>query len=465
MAAPKKEKYRSKDNSQTGHKGRWKKFAYCLGSFLVGVGVAILVLSIFDLLHRGKSHESLPYKRGISTMAPGYLPAAISSPSQIRTLEQLLTLDPKELENVDIGLMNLLCAQGLKGTENLDIEKCLATLNEWAEVVRKETENRMDFFRQHSEEYDNSVSVFKMANSVFTLKHLYGVHYNLDNMKTVDYSDSSQIFIHGLLSTERNGSCVSIPVLYAAIAHRLGYPVRLVHTAQHSFLRWDDGNERFNVEASTEGCATPPDEHYREFPRKLSEFELKTGPYLKSMSAAEELSSFLIARGHALMDMGMENEANIAFAYAFHYSPDYANNLIPLAVAVDKALRKLWETDCKIMGTKEVRYTSFSGFSIDPRQAEWTYPCYPVIIEELARKSGMTPRDLLSALLLQAAEPARHQNVIRINEPPLQYKQGFDPRLAQQQTTNGNTEKQQPQPKPAANISDVMNRMANPNQK
>lgn len=35
--------------------------------------------------------------------------------------ESLVKIPPDQLERVDIGLMNLLCAQGLRGAENMDV--------------------------------------------------------------------------------------------------------------------------------------------------------------------------------------------------------------------------------------------------------------------------------------------------------------------------------------------------------
>jgi regulator of sirC expression with transglutaminase-like and TPR domain len=41
------------------------------------------------------------------------------------------------------------------------------------------------------------------------------------------------------------GACVSLPSIVVAVARRLGYPVYLVNCSMHSFVRWDDGKERF----------------------------------------------------------------------------------------------------------------------------------------------------------------------------------------------------------------------------
>lgn len=50
-----------------------------------------------------------------------------SKPSLPNTYAELIALPPEKIEQVDIALMNLLCAEGLPGTENLNIACSLQT--------------------------------------------------------------------------------------------------------------------------------------------------------------------------------------------------------------------------------------------------------------------------------------------------------------------------------------------------
>jgi hypothetical protein len=47
---------------------------------------------------------------------------------EIKTYNQLLELSPEQLSRVDIAVMSLLCAQGLKGSEKLDVQHCFLSL-------------------------------------------------------------------------------------------------------------------------------------------------------------------------------------------------------------------------------------------------------------------------------------------------------------------------------------------------
>jgi len=299
--------------------------------------------------------------------------------------------------------MNLLCAQGLKGADNLDIDKYLAVLDEWAETVGADIERLLPKYREHPEQYDNSENMFRVVTMCYGLKHLFKIHYNLENMKDMDYSDSSQIFIHGLLGDKREGSCVSLPVLCTAVGRRLGFPLKLVETGLHLFIRWEDDKtgERFNIEVACPGVQTPPDEEYMERPRKLSKLELERGRFLKSFTAADALSFFLVCRGHNLADCGRICEAQIAFAYAYSYSPDYVNNIIPLAATVESELRRMWLEDCELMKTDKIRYTSWSGLRVDKQLPVWSYPPQPtpeflnklrILQQELAKEKILNSR-------------------------------------------------------------------------
>ncbi len=67
---------------------------------------------------------------------------------QPTALSHLLAMAPQQLERVDIGTMNLLCAEGLPGAENLVIPNALTTLDQWAARVKQETDRQLYRFRR-----------------------------------------------------------------------------------------------------------------------------------------------------------------------------------------------------------------------------------------------------------------------------------------------------------------------------
>jgi hypothetical protein len=162
------------------------------------------------------------------------------------SLGDLAAMPSKQLEKQDLALVNLRCAEGLPGAEKLNVEQTLATLDRWASSVRRETDRHLYKFRQNPGEFNNSEGYYRMMMLITVLQQDFSVHYNPDRIREVDFRRSQDLFIHGLVESDNGGTCVSMPVLYAAVARRLGDPVSLVTAKEHVFCRWERGQERFN---------------------------------------------------------------------------------------------------------------------------------------------------------------------------------------------------------------------------
>jgi hypothetical protein len=239
-----------------------------------------------------------------------------------RQLNDLLNLSPADLDSCDIALMDLVCAQSLPGAENINISGCLMKLDEWAGHVQSETERNLHRFRDNPGEFDNSEGYFRMLIMSVVMYEDFGVRYNPERIilpQNIDlndhfFTDSRDIFLHGLIGDRRMGTCSSMPVLYIAIGRRLGYPLKLVTTKSHLFVRWESDTDRFNVEATGKGMNRYDDEHFKQWPFPVSDGEIRTEGYLKSLTASEELAVFLSLRGNCLKESGRLKEAANCFA-------------------------------------------------------------------------------------------------------------------------------------------------------
>ncbi|NLW85655.1 MAG: hypothetical protein GXY38_02145 [Planctomycetes bacterium] len=241
-----------------------------------------------------------------------------------KTLDELLSIPVEKLGEVDIAEMNLLCAVGLPGSEELDIDHALATLDQWAAKVAFETNRHL--YRvadpRYADHYRHSEAYLRAEFLVQVLCEDVGVKYNLAAKDNFDFKDSRVAFIHGMipmpgetLKDAPGGTCASMPVMVTAVGRRLGYPLKLATTQGHIFVRWDGQNhanpawrERFNMEV-TNGFASFEDDYYKTWPFKLSDYDVQANRYLLSLSPQEELTEFLAARGHCGLDNGQ-----IAFA-------------------------------------------------------------------------------------------------------------------------------------------------------
>src|SRR5208282_5066058 len=118
------------------------------------------------------------------------------------------------------------------------------------------------------------------------------------------FADSRDILIHGMIGPQRMGTCSSMPVLYIALGRRLGYPLKLVGTKGHLFVRWDSLSDRFDVDATAKGMNRYNDDRYKQWPFPVTDEEIKANGYFKSMTAAEELSVFLSIRACCSSEAG-----------------------------------------------------------------------------------------------------------------------------------------------------------------
>jgi hypothetical protein len=262
----------------------------------------------------------------------------VASPSlnhQVRpaTLRALLDSPGAALSNLDLARMNLLCAEGLIGNESMAIDGLLALLDAWAARVKSETDLHRYRFVRNPAEFERSEGFFKMLLLGVVFAEDYGVHYKRElrtdpgsaTMNDGFFADPRPVFLTGLLGERRAGTCSSMPVLYVAVGRRLGYPLKLVTTKGHLFVRWDGAGERFNLEVTGQGLSRFPDDYYRRWPYSVSEAEVKAERYLESLSPAEELAVFLSIRGMCLRELRRMQEAGEAFGAAARLAPGVAS--------------------------------------------------------------------------------------------------------------------------------------------
>jgi hypothetical protein len=248
----------------------------------------------------------------------------------------------------DIARLNLVAAEGLPGAEALAAGHCLATLDAWAVRAKAETDRNLYRFRQNPAEHEHSEGYFRMLMLAVVVCEDFGVRYNPGRISAPTgsplapaggaggrrpgegesrandafFADSRDIFLHGLLSERRTGTCSSMPVLYVALARRLGYPVSLVTTKGHLFARWEGRGERFNVECTGRGMNRYDDAHYRQWPFVLTDQEIQENAYLRSLTPAGEAAVFLSLRAECLREAGRLEEARQCYAGAAKLAPE-----------------------------------------------------------------------------------------------------------------------------------------------
>ncbi len=266
--------------------------------------------------------------------------------------------------------MDLVCAHGLPGADGVKIESCLATLDQWATHVQAETARNFHRYRDNPADFYNSEGYFRMLMMAVVMYEDFGIRYNPNRITLpgqIDpndrfFANTQDIFLNGLIEGQKMGTCSSMPVLYIAIGRRLGYPLKLVTTKAHLFVRWESATDRFNVEATGKGMNRYDDDHFKQWPFPVSEAEIRTEGYLKSLTAPEELAVFLSLRGNCLKESGRLKEAANCFAQASQLAPTW--NAYRVLLASTSATSLSLPTTLKNDETSQYKGASGLEFSV-----------------------------------------------------------------------------------------------------
>lgn len=279
-----------------------------------------------------KDSCSLNLLRGLCVLwlgLAGLLPFPAKADPRFTSVDEHLAylagLTEEELGKFDIAYLNLACAQGLNGSENLDIPACLQALDEIAAFVKANTAANLRLFGRNPADYANSEGQFRVLIMVSLAVKEYGIHYNPERIESPDsmapdevfYRDSRDVFLHGLLQRKpRMGTCSSLPVFWTGLGRRLGYPLFMSNTVVHFFTRWEGVRDKFNFEGTQNGCGIYDDAHYKQFPVTVSDAKIEYLDYLQSFSRKQELMHFFITRAMCLRANGRNAEATKAYEAA-----------------------------------------------------------------------------------------------------------------------------------------------------
>ncbi len=314
------------------------------------------------------------------------------------SLARLAQMTESDIAKIDIARLNLFCAAGLPGTDGIDPDLCIRKLDSWTEYVNQNTKRWWPDYLRAPRKGEDSPGKFRMLSMLSLLQTQLGVRYNMPFTEgDYDGRDSRNLFLHGLL-TGCGGTCVTMPALYLAIGRRLGYPLFLVKTKSHYFVRWDEpGVERFNVEGSGDGWAWHEDEYYRTWPTPITDKDIQQGAFLRNLTRREEFAHFLNERGHCLLDHFRIPEALEAYYHAYQimlYDGGIHGSWLVASImhrTLQTAMREADRRGTNVIPTAEMRYP-------EPRDAHeaWAIPLAKETFARIQRiqiKSEATPAE------------------------------------------------------------------------
>ncbi len=129
----------------------------------------------------------------------------------------------------------------------------------------------------------------------------------------------SEVFAPDQLAYLKRGNCFSLSLLYLCVGKKLALPLHLVVVPQHAFVRYDDGQDQFCIEA-TNGTIHDSDRYIRD---RLgsSPLQARGGIEFKSLRIPRTLGPLFCQWGALLARSGKNEEACAKFAKAVEVEP------------------------------------------------------------------------------------------------------------------------------------------------
>ena len=306
-----------------------RKISWLRVGLVLGFGLVLIACDSFNVL--------VGYETWIERDMPAWGSRCAKSELCPSNIEELVSLSADELERVDLGRMNLICAEAASDSGDSELPRLLRKLDEWAETAKRAEEKYWRTFERNPERYDNSYAKFRAVNLILTVKEDFKCRYQMSLVESGElhnvnspafFKNPDDVFISGLLKNRR-GTCSSYAPLIVALGRRLGYPLYLKATNGHLFCFWDDGKESFNIDTNGNGVDTPTDDHYFSDGNHrlsgLSKANLERERLMCPLKAVDCLSFFLETVGYCHEANGRLPEAQRFYNLSLQYRPGAVN--------------------------------------------------------------------------------------------------------------------------------------------
>lgn len=249
------------------------------------------------------------------TRKPPTPPAPLPPPKRIETLQDVL--DQVDLAPIqpllETSLTRAALMIGQEAVPTTDVDKMEAYIKDTAHFMQGR------YAEEFSSGYETSI---RRMNTFFWLDAMK-IHYD----PHPDPANESCFLPYVIEHNE--GTCASMPFFYLAFCEQMGFPVSLVTTQDHFFLRWEDGKVRRNIECTSGGGEGYDEEYIKDL--EIPEKAIKSGTYMRSLSRRETVGAMLSVRGAYYMKRGEKEKGMRDHLWALSLQPTDAISLNNLA--------------------------------------------------------------------------------------------------------------------------------------
>jgi regulator of sirC expression with transglutaminase-like and TPR domain len=159
-----------------------------------------------------------------------------------------------------------------------------------------------------------------------------GFHYDFagttPTTASLGFPDKAEDYFLPATLQLKHGTCVTLPMLYFAIAQRLGLAVQPAGAPQHTYLKITDPYTRFQNWEATSGGPKLSAHLVDDF--NISPAALASGTYMRPWTNHEYLAVLLTMNGHYYARAGFYDEAIKYFKRAAEINPTYDYAIVGL---------------------------------------------------------------------------------------------------------------------------------------
>lgn len=219
----------------------------------------------------------------------------------VRSIEEVLRLPEDE---VDLATAALIVSE--QWSDMVHGRRYLSMLDEMAIEIQKKLRKKW---------LKPNYKVIPVIN-----KYLFG---ELGFRAVSEIKNPNDLFLHSVLDNKR-GYCLSLSILYLSLAERLGMPMYGVVVPGHFFVRYDDGQTKWNIETTNRGD-NALDKHYIDkFNPPTADKGDQNSIYMKNLNKIQTLGCLFNNLGNAYSDIGNTEAAWLALEKAVQINPTLA---------------------------------------------------------------------------------------------------------------------------------------------
>ncbi|MCP4255757.1 MAG: tetratricopeptide repeat protein, partial [Candidatus Scalindua sp.] len=212
-------------------------------------------------------------------------------------IENLQTIQYNQAQPLDNGLFQDLIEiseESLNITErSLQIAK-----EEYSEIKIEDYVECVDWYarmiKARITEGDKPKAIINIIND-FLFDELEFIYVQTGNLE--------DLYLNKVID-RRKGNCVGLSILLLSIAERLNLPLYGVNVPDHIFVRYDDGDQKINIETGYKGMSLSDSFYVSNSLERFDEKSVERGCYLQNLSTNEVISNILLNRSKIRRENG-----------------------------------------------------------------------------------------------------------------------------------------------------------------